>query len=204
MYKLLLKIIVSLVIICIGYFALIKFDFLPNFFDFGKKFEHKELSIEPTALIIESVTPLAQLFTSTYYSEFPFTETKQTDSYFGLTKKKHEIIIIAKGTCYAGTDLSKLSKNDIQIADSVTCLVNLPKAEIIDIVMNPSDFDIYIEEGDWAANEVLKVKEKAKNKLKELAEKTDVLQKANARSIQMFTDFAKSMGYKNVTVKIKN
>jgi hypothetical protein len=121
-----------------------------------------------------------------------------------LTKKKHEIIIIAKGTCYAGTDLSKLSKNDIQIADSVTCLVNLPKAEIIDIVMNPSDFDIYIEDGDWEANEVLKVKEKAKNKLKELAEKTDVLQKANARSVQMFTDFAKSMGYKNVTVKIKN
>ncbi len=204
MTKLVVKSVIGLVLLIVVYFSLSNFKLLPDFLDFGNKFKTKELSIEPTALIVENVKSIAQLFTSNYYSEYPIIETKKTDAFFGITKDVNELIIIAKGTCYAGTDLSKLVENDIQIKDSSTCIVKIPNAEIIDIVMNPSDFDIYSEVGTWTPEEVKKAKENAKDKLKEMAIKSDVLKKANDRSKQMFTDFLASLGYKNVIVELKN
>jgi hypothetical protein len=204
MYKLIIKLSIAFIILVIGVFSLIKLNILPNFLDISKYFIPKETSIEPSALIIENVTPLAQLFSSTYYSEFPITEIKKTDAFFGLTKTDNELILIAKGNCYAGTDLSKLSKDDIQITDSVSCTISLPSAEFLDVVMNPTDFEIYKEDGEWSSEEVKKLKEKAKDEIKEMAIKDEVLKKADERSIQMFTDLLKSLGYKNVIVAIKS
>jgi len=179
-------------------------NILPEFLNFSKYFGKKEITIEPTALIVENVAPLAQLFTSTYYSEFPISETKKTEALFGLTTSNNELIIIAKGNCYAGTDLSKFSKDDVQIIDSATCSIKLPASEFLDVVMNPTDFEIYKEDGEWSAEEVKKLKEKAKYLIQEKAIKEDVLKKADLRSIQLFTDLIKSLGYKNVIVEIKN
>jgi hypothetical protein len=120
-----------------------------------------------------------------------------------LSKKEAKLIIIAKGTCYAGTDLAKLSKEDIEIKDSATCTIKLPKATVLDCVINPQDFSIYSETGNWAALEVQKLKDKAKIKITDLAIKSEILKKSNDRSVQLFKDFAKSMGYKNVTVELK-
>jgi len=199
-----IKLALTFTLIIMIYFALAHFGLLPDYLNVMKKFERKELSIEPTSVILDNVTSLAQLFTSTYYSEMPITEKKQTETMMGLIKKDHMLTIIAKGTCFAGTDLSKLTKDDIIFRGKDSCVIQLPKAEIIDIVMNPSDFDIYTEEGEWSPQEVLAVKEKGKNQLKDLAIKSDILQKANDRSVQMFTDFIKTLGYKSVEVKIKN
>jgi hypothetical protein len=204
MYKLLIKLSIVLLILIVGFFTLVKLNILPDFFNFSKLFGKKEISIEPSAVIVENVSPLAQLFTSTYYSEFPISEVKKTDAFFGLSKSNNELILIAKGNCYAGTDLSKFSKDDVQIIDSITCSIKLPGAEFLDVVMNPTDFEIYKEDGEWSAEEVKKLKEKAKDLIQEKAIKENVLKKADERSIQLFTDLLKSLGYKNVTVEIKN
>ena len=204
MYKLLIKLSIVLLILIVGFFTLVKLNILPDFFNFSKLFGKKEISIEPSAVIVENVSPLAQLFTSTYYSEFPISEVKKTDAFFGLSKSNNELILIAKGNCYAGTDLSKFSKDDVQIIDSITCSIKLPRAEFLDVVMNPTDFEIYKEDGEWSAEEVKKLKEKAKDLIQEKAIKENVLKKADERSIQLFTDLLKSLGYKNVTVEIKN
>ena len=199
-----IKLVLALTGILIIYFSLAHFGLLPDYLNVMKKFERKALSIEPTAVVLDNVTSLAQLFTSTYYSEMPITEKKQTEALMGMMKKDHAITIIAKGTCYAGTDLSKLTKDDLIFKGTDSCLVQLPKAEIIDIVMNPSDFDIYTEDGEWSQQEILAIKEKGKKQLQDQAIKSDILQKANDRSVQMFTDFVKTLGYKSVEVKIKN
>jgi hypothetical protein len=70
-------------------------------------------------------------------------------------------------------------------------------------IYNPEDFSIYSETGYWSTLEVQKLKEKAKSKITDLAVKSGILKKSNDRSIQLFKDFAKSVGYKNVTVKLR-
>lgn len=201
--KIIIKFILLLIILGAAYVGLAKLDLVPSFGDFSKKVERKELSIDQSAVLLDNVSSLSQLFTSNYYAELPVQATKQEEAYFGLSKNDCKLIIIAKGTCYAGTDLAKLSKEDIEIKDSVTCNIKLPKATILDVVINPQDFSIYSETGNWSPLEVQKLKDKAKIKITDLAIKSEILKKSNDRSIQLFTDFAKSIGYKNVTVKLK-
>jgi hypothetical protein len=201
--KIIIKFVLLILILGAAYVGLAKLNLVPSFGDFSKKVERKELTIDQSAVLLDNVSSLSQLFTSNYYAEIPVQEIKKEDAYFGLSKKEAKLIIIAKGTCYAGTDLTKLSKEDIAIKDSVTCYIQLPKATILDVVINPQDFSIYSETGNWTALEVQKLKNKAKIKLTDLAVKSEILKKSNDRSIQLFTDFAKSIGYKNVTVKLK-
>ncbi len=201
--KIIIKFILLLIILGTSYFGLAKLNLVPSLGNFSEKVERKELSIDQSAVLLDNVSSLSQLFTSNYYAELPVQEIKKEDAYFGLSKKEAKLIIIAKGTCYAGTDLAKLSKEDIVIKDSVTCNIQLPKATILDVVINPQDFSIYSETGNWSALEVQKLKDKAKIKITDLAVKSEILKKSNDRSIQLFTDFAKSIGYKNVTVKLK-
>jgi hypothetical protein len=201
--KIIIKFILLLIILGAAYVGLAKLNIVPSLENFSKKAERKELTIDPSAVLLDNVSSLSQLFTSNYYAELPVQEIKKEAAYFGLSKKEAKLIIIAKGTCYAGTDLAKLSKKDIEIIDSITCNIQLPKATIIDVVINPQDFSIYSETGSWSAVEVQKLKNKAKIKITDLAIKSEILKKSNDRSIQLFTDFAKSIGYKNVTVKLK-
>jgi hypothetical protein len=201
--KIIIKFVLLILILGAAYVGLAKLNLVPSFGDFSKKVERKELTIDQSAVLLDNVSALSQLFTSTYYAELPVQEIKKEDAYFGLSKKEAKLIIIAKGTCYAGTDLTKLSKEDIAIKDAVTCNIQLPKATILDVVINPQDFSIYSETGNWTALEVQKLKAKAKIKLTDLAVKSEILKKSNDRSIQLFTDFAKSIGYKNVTVQLK-
>jgi len=201
--KIIIKFVLLLLILGATYVGLAKLNLVPTFGDFSKKVERKELTIDQSAVLLDNVSALSQLFTSTYYAELPVQEIKKEDAYFGLSKKEAKLIIIAKGTCYAGTDLTKLSKEDIAIKDAVTCNIQLPNATILDVVINPQDFSIYSETGNWTALEVQKLKAKAKIKLTDLAVKSEILKKSNDRSIQLFTDFAKSIGYKNVTVQLK-
>lgn len=201
--KIIIKIVLLILILGATYIGLAKLNLVPSFGDFSKKVERKELTIDQSAVLLDNISSLSQLFTSNYYAELPVEEIKKEDAYFGLTKTESKLIIIAKGTCYAGTDLAKLSKEDIEIKDSVTCSIKLPKATVLDVVINPQDFSIYSETGNWSALEVQKLKDKAKIKITDLAIKSEILKKSNDRSIQLFKDFAKSMGYKNATVKLK-
>jgi hypothetical protein len=201
--KMIIKFVLLLIILGAAYFGLAKLNLVPSLGDFGKKAERKELTIDQSAVLLDNVSSLSQLFTSTYYAELPVQEIKKEDAYFGLSKKEAKLIVIAKGTCYAGTDLAKLLKEDIEIIDSVTCNIKLPKATVLDVVINPEDFSIYSETGYWSTLEVQKLKEKAKSKITDLAVKSGILKKSNDRSIQLFKDFAKSVGYKNVTVKLR-
>ena len=69
-----IKLVLALTGILIIYFSLAHFGLLPDYLNVMKKFERKALSIDPTAVVLDNVTSLAQLFTSTYYSEMPITE----------------------------------------------------------------------------------------------------------------------------------
>jgi hypothetical protein len=173
--------------------------FRDKLFDFSNPIAIKEIQIADTPLILDNVKEMAQLFSSVYYSEIVL-DTSRIEK--GLIyDTKNQIIIIAGGISHAGTDLSKLNNGNILVTDS-TCSVNLPNAEIIRTIANPSEFLIFKEEGKWDHKEVQKLKVICQERLQENAKKSDLIARANKRTISLFTDLLKGLGFKKVSINI--
>jgi len=173
----------------------------------------KPITLKNTALIIEESKKIAELFSAKYYSEIVIDSTK-----YVLTNKtnlkesilslknisyqdsiKTEIVIIAKGNCFAGNNLDNI-KIDKKID---TCSLTLPNAIILNTVVNPSDFDLFYDGGNWSKDEVQLIKEKASLEIKNFAIKNGILDKANQRTEKLLTDLLKSVGFKKVIIKFE-
>ena len=84
--------------------------------------------------------------------------------------------------------------------DSVSLL--LPRAEILDAIMNPSDFETFSETGEWSSEAVTAVKVKARKKMIEKALQQGILNKADARSTALLENFLRGFGFRKVTIKM--
>jgi len=175
-------------------------------------FKPQPVIIEETPILIKQINELAQMCTITVFDEVvaDSTDIRQkstagsllTDvSSFGiLPNTVRKLVIIAKGKVIAGTDLKKLQQQNIFVhEDSVS--LTLPRAEILDAIINPSGIETFSETGVWTDKEITAVKIKARNKMIDRALKQQVLEKANDRSIMLMENFLRSAGFKKVTVK---
>lgn len=178
-------------------------------FKFGL-FDAEEVTIDKTANVITEIKKISEFTTACYYEEIILCEEKESDNIANSTMKlfggksisKDEIVIIAKGKVRAGFKLDKLSDDDI-IANGDTLNVKLPKAEILDVLVNPSDFDIYVEDGTWDSQTVTKIKSKAADNIKNNALKSGVLEKAQESGVKKLVELFKSFGFTEVTISIK-
>jgi hypothetical protein len=117
----------------------------------------------------------------------------------GISLKPDRIVIIARGSVQAGTNLRYLSENDIHVEeDSIT--VDLPPAEILEVIVNPSGFSTFSETGVWSPGAVNLVKAKAKRVMEYRAVQKNILQMAENRSKLLMENFLRSVGFKKVTV----
>ena len=158
-----------------------------------------ELKISKTANVIEEIKKISEFTTYCFYEELLLRETKKSDSWFS---SNDEIAIIAKGKVRAGFDLSKLNPDEILIAGD-TLDISLDSAEIFDVIANPSDFDIFIENGEWSHEQVTEIEKKARTQLEKDAIKNDILVKATEVGVDRLTNFFKAFGFNTVTVNIK-
>lgn len=171
-------------------------------------FESKEIKLRETPLILEDIKDIAELFTATAYEEIFIDTTKKVENstlkmIFTLKKKHSErFVLIARGKCLAGTDLKEITDKDLIIKDS-SITVRIPKAKIISTIVNPSDFDIYIDEGEWKISEVTKIKNYAAKRIEANAIKDGILVKAQDRTNLLLKNFFESIGFVNVTIEIK-
>ncbi|MFT3702975.1 MAG: DUF4230 domain-containing protein [Agriterribacter sp.] len=208
MWKKLLKYIIIAVLVIAGLF-LLKDKWLPSI---AGIFKPKPVIIEETPILIKQINELAQMCTITVFDEVvadsvdirqkSTVESLLPDlSGFGnLPITGRRLVVIAKGKVIAGTDLKKLQQQSIFVhEDSVS--VTLPRAEILDAIVNPSGIETFSETGVWNDKEITAVKIKARNKMIDRALKQQVLQKANDRSIMLMENFLRSAGFKKVTVK---
>jgi hypothetical protein len=202
--KIILKIILPLVLVG-GIYAFLSFkNILPSF----GIFKSQEIQLRETPLILEDVKDIAELFTATSYEEIFIDTTKAVENStlkkIFTFKKNHgeRFVLLARGTCMAGTDLSGISESDIVAQDS-SLSIKIPEATIISTIVNPSDYEIYIDEGTWTPNEVKKIKSYAENKIRQLAIKDGLLVKAQARTELLLKQFFNSIGYTNVTIEKK-
>jgi Protein of unknown function (DUF4230) len=187
------------------------FSVLPSF---GDIFGQKAVVIEDTPMLIKEIKSIAQLVSIESYDEVVADSTKVADlkkeveqSYLGRVLQVPvyitipQIVIIGKGKVVAGTDLQQLKETDFFVQkDSVS--LTLPKAQIIDIIINPSGFETFSEAGNWSDAEVKLVKEKIKKKMEQRALARNILTKADARAKLVMEGFLRSAGFKKVLVRI--
>lgn len=215
--KLLAKVVIILVVIIGGYVALAFMYPDLNFL------APKPLKLKDTAVIIEESKSIAQLFSATYYAEVVIdTFKREVDEYvdakntglaiftFGLSEYTentfadtvlHEFTLIGKGKCYAGNDLSNLSPSDIIISGDTSCTIKVPKATIFNTVINPSEFEIFIDENGFTPEEVQGIKQVAVDKIKRYAIESGIIEKADKRTEKLLIDFLKSLGFATVKVE---
>ena len=202
MIKMYVKLIITILAITIGYFVCAYAGLLPSI---KELFKEKEIQLKETVLILEDVKSIAQFFTATAYEDIAIDTTKQilkSTIMSAFSKSKTEpsrFVILAKGKCMAGTDLSNIKTEDIVVNDSCVS-ITIPSAKILTTIVNPSDFEIYIDDGNWSEEEVKGIKVTALKRIERLAISDELLKKASERTKLLLTQFFKSIGFKQVTV----
>lgn len=172
-------------------------------------FGDRSLKIADTKNVVEHVREISEFTTASYYEEFVVQESKivAKESLFRFKKDQvdsvqNEIVIILKGKVRAGFDLSKMTEANL-CAKSDTLLVQLPAPELFDVIINPSDYEIFIEEGKWSHDEIQAFQVQSKEQLRTHALQENIIGKAKTEGKERLTNLFKTFGYKVVEVSIE-
>jgi hypothetical protein len=109
------------------------------------------------------------------------------------------LVLIVKGKVQAGINLKKLDSSAIFAKDD-SVRIRLPKAEILNVITNPSDFETFIEKGVWSDEAVKTFKLTARGRLAAKALSLQLLPKADARARMVIEQLLRSMGFKKVLI----
>lgn len=157
-------------------------------------------------MLVKEVKNIAELMTVSSYDEVVVDSTKSLNTVFpGLLSAKviskpTQLVIIAKGRIIAGTDLKELKEESVFIkGDSVSLL--LPPAKVLDAIVNPSQFEIFIEETGWNEKEVNNLKVKARDLIVSRSIQLGLLKKADIKARQIMENFLRSAGFKKISVR---
>lgn len=169
-----------------------------------------KIKILDTATVVTEIKKISELTTYTYIDELIIhekkTEEKEAKSHiFGIGKKdapdtlRSEIVMIVRGVTRAGYDLGKLTENDLKISGD-TISVNLPVVEIFDVIVNPSDTEMFVEEGKWSHEEITVMQVNCRNQMHQNALDRGVLKKADEVGRKKVENLFKALGFKVVAV----
>ena len=207
-------VVVVAILLAGGWFALQHFNitllvcFQDVFLLFGFSFG-RELKIDNTANVVEKIKSISEFTTACYYEEAVLknskTEAGEQNKLMSLVHIKadsvhSEVVILAKGKVRAGYNLGKISEEQIKISgDSIT--VALPAPEIFDVIVNPSDYEMYIEEGKWSHEEISAMQAEYRNVLTEKSKENGLLHKANEAGKTRLESLFKALGFSYVELK---
>ena len=178
---------------------------------FKNLFSSKQLEIENTAIVVQEINALAQLVTITSYNEVVMEEVIKGAPIFNnpaiptilsvpnLRYSDSKLVLIGKGKVLAGIDLAKLTNKDVFIKED-SIAITLPKAQILQTIINPSDYDTFEETGSWNDEETRAVKVKLRDKLVATVLQQGILQKATVKAKLVMENFISNVGFKKVTV----
>lgn len=170
----------------------------------GIRQEKRSLSIDDTPVIITKIRSLGELTTACYYDEMVLSRTKQNAfsssalgslARDGLGKDVDDhLVIIAKGTVRAGVDLMDMTEEDIRFVGD-TAYIRLPAPQYLDVIVNPSDFEVFAESGKWSHEEVTGLQDTARQRLLMGADHYGLKSKAYAGAMDAVTELLAASGY---------
>lgn len=205
--KSIIGIVIGVAILAAAAFALLKAGIID--------IKGNKLGIDATANVVTEIKKISEFTSACFYEEIVLQEKKTSNiadnavgnKIAGLIGKKgglvnDELVIVASGKVRAGFHLNNLDENHVVVKGDTLC-VDLPKADIFDVIVNPSDFDIYIEDGTWDHETVTKVEDKAIGQIKADAEKEGILDKATKSGVKKLSEMFKSFGFPVVKVTVE-
>jgi len=205
--KSIIGIIIGVAILAAAAFALLKAGIID--------LKGNKLGIDATANVVTEMKKISEFTSACFYEEIVLQEKKTKDiadnavgnKIASLMGKKgglvnDELVIVASGKVRAGFRLNNLDANHVSIIGD-TLTVDLPKAEIFDVIVNPSGFDIYIEDGTWDHEQVTTVENKAVGQIKADAERDGILDKATKSGVKKLTEMFKTFGFPVVKVTVE-
>lgn len=158
-----------------------------------------ELKIDNTANVVEKIKEISEFTTACYYEEAVLKESKvekHEGGFLGLvdTETSREIVIIAKGKVRAGFDLSKVTEDKMIIKSDTIC-ITLPEPQIFDVIINPSDYEMYVEEGKWSHEEVTALQTNYRTQLLAKAQERGILNKAKEAGKKRLESLFQTFGF---------
>ena len=208
--RLLKNLILLLLVVVGGWWLLNKFNILPSV---GDLFETKPVHIDPTATIVKDIRPLSQLVTLSAYDEIVVDSSVKVPGVSVIqpllpllipqvSRTNKSIVIIGKTVTHVGVDMEKITARDIRvIGDSL--YLTLPPAQVLDVVLNPSDIEVFVEEGDWNPATVAALKNTISAIAMEHVAQKGLLEQAQRKAVDVLTRFFESTG-KKVVIGFKN
>lgn len=183
-----------------------KIDLLPSP---GELFRPKAVEIDQTPLVIRQIKPLAQLATITAYTEVAADSSVRTSvgerlrdviNPFSMgVAMSRNLVVVGKVVIHAGVNLEKLTPQHIFIrGDSVS--IQLPAAEILDVIVNPSGTDIFLEEGAWDNAAIVALKTKIRNKAVAEVQANGILFHTEERAKEVLLNFFRAAGFTKITI----
>src|SRR5688572_6332477 len=154
----LIKNVILLVLVVVGsWWLLSKMNLLPSV---GELFAPKAVQIDETATIVKDIQPLAQLVTLSAYIEIVVDSVVNLPGVTviqplmplivpQISSLNKAIVIIGKTVAHVGVDLQQIKVKDIRLSAD-TVYLSLPPAQVLDVILNPSDVEIFIEKGAWS------------------------------------------------------
>jgi hypothetical protein len=195
--------IVIILLLAGSYWLLSKVMVLPSLPDI---FSSKPVVIDETPILIKQIRSIGQLITATSYDEVVvdsiISSRKSTAiNSFNLLSPlpiiptdEKQLVIIGKGKVMAGIDLAKMNDTSIRIAED-TAWCRFPPAEVLDVIINPNDFETFIEKGSWADADVILLKNMARIKMIERAMTQNILSRADKKAKAVLRNFLKAAGF---------
>ena len=168
----------------------------------GNGAPRRGLKAQDTETIVTQVRAMASLVTASYYDEVVLKASKPKPA-SALTRSlplpDDEICIISHGKARAGIDLSKLA-DDAFTMHGDTVMVRLPEPELFEVILNPSDYEIFVEDGKWSHEEVVALESRAKETIRRDALAAGLLDKASESAGRQLDRMLRSFGYREVVV----
>lgn len=179
---------------------------LPTFSDL---FTAKKVEIDKTTIVITNIKALAQLVTISAYDEIVVDSTvNSSDGLHGFAalypalapaifSADKKLVLIGKTTTHVGLDLQKLGTNDLQIiSDSIH--LTLPPAQVLEVILNPADVEVFEERGKWTNDAIVHLKNKITYLAAANAKSLGLLAQSETKAKEILTAFFKGLGYKKV------
>jgi hypothetical protein len=201
------NILVIIVVLIVAYWLFTKYKALPSF---SSLFKPKPVTIENTPVVIKQIQAIAQLVTISAYEEM-VADTTVTDTKtinipllpaIELPASTRKLVIIGKSTTNVGIDMQQLRDTDISgTRDSIHII--LPPAQILDVIVNPSDVEVFIEVGAWDNTAVANLKNKIRYLAISDAMSRGLLAQSEQKAVDVLTNFFKAAGYNHVVIQFR-
>ena len=94
-------------------------------------------------------------------------------------------------------DLTGFTQEDLRFSED-TVFVRLPAPQYLDVIVNPSDFEVFDETGKWSHTEVTDLQETARQRLLMGADHYGLRTKAYNGAMDAVSDLLLASGYKYI------